>query len=181
MIENDGNGAASEMEHICSSVMIEGGQQATGQLHWESTAGTHLDADVANTVYAVKGIRLQASKFGQQIDLTSVSMLSLTNDDFEWLLLLNPTVAGTFTYTDHSKSSAQTATGVTANTVTGVEEVSGGFGKGGNAGGDISRDLQNAIRLGATIDGTPDEFVLCVRPLTANADIEAGLGWRELT
>ena len=47
---------------------------------------------------------------------------------------------------------------------------------GGNAGG----DLKNSLLLGAKIDGTPDEIVLCVRPLSANADIQGSLTWREL-
>jgi hypothetical protein len=182
MIINDGTGAATELEHICSSVMVEGGQQALGQIHWESTEGTHIDANTADTVYAVKGMRLKSTHLGQQVDLTTVSMIATTSDDFEWILLFNPTVAGTFTFADHDGDSAvQTATGVTANTVTGGTEISGGYVKSGQATGSFFSSLENAIRLGAAIDGTRDEMVLCVRPLSVNLDIEGGLGWRELT
>ena len=44
-----------------------------------------------------------------------------------------------------------------------------------------SRLGRGRFRLGAAIDGTRDEIVLCVRPLTNNADIEGSLNWRELS
>ena len=180
-IENDGTGAASTMKHICSTVMSEGGLQAQGQLHYQSTEGAHIDANTPNTVYAVIGLKLKTTHIGQQIDLTSVSMVNATNDNFEWIILFNPTVAGTFTYSDHADSSVQTAIGATANTVTGGHEIDGGFVASANGGGSIGAQLDNALRLGSAIDGTLDTVVLCVRPLSSNADIDGGLGWRELT
>jgi hypothetical protein len=180
-ISNDGTGVASEMMHICGSVMSEGGVQANGQLHYHSTGGAHVDADIANTVYAVVGIKLKTTHVGEQIDLTSISMINETDDNFEWIIYFNPTIAGTFTYADHANSAVQLATGATANTVTGGHEMAGGFVASAKGGGDIGVQLDNALRLGSAIDGTVDAIVLCVRPLSANADIDGGLGWRELT
>lgn len=37
-----------------------------------------------------------------------------------------------------------------------------------------------ALRLGALIDGTQDEIILSVTPLTANQDILGGLSWQEV-
>ena len=48
-------------------------------------------------------------------------------------------------------------------------------------GGGITKSLSNALRLGAKIDGTVDEIVLCVRPLSINADVQGSLSWRELS
>lgn len=180
-IENDGTGAASEMEHICSSVMSEGGVQANGSLQYISTEGTHVDANTANLIYAIIGIRLKAGYLDQQVDLVTMSMINIQADDFEWLVLFNPTVAGTFTYSDKANSACQTATGATANTVTGGTYMGGGMVKAGNNSGSVSEALENALRLGSAIDGTPDEIVLCARPLSAGADIEGSLTWRELT
>lgn len=180
-IENDGTGAASVVEHICTTVVSEGGLSKLGRLDYKSTAGTHVDANAANTIYAIIGLRLKSAYIGQSIGFVKMSMINTVNDDFEWMLLFNPTVAGTFTYASHASYCAlEVAAGVTANTVTGGTPMSGGFVTASNSGGGTATDLDNALRLGAAIDGTVDEVVLCCRPLTANADIEASITWREL-
>lgn len=53
-------------------------------------------------------------------------------------------------------------------------------GSGTSSGAEIAAQLENALYLGATIDGTVDEIVLCIRPLSANADIQASITWREV-
>jgi len=182
-ISSSGTNAASSLDHICATVVSEGGQQETGVLQYESTGGTHVNANVENTVYAVVGIRLKAAAVACAVDLRSFTMLAETGSDFEWLVILNPTVAGTFTYSDKTNSCIQTALGATANTVTLGTTMSGGFasttGSGGGGGGGTSGELGNTLRLGSAIDGTVDEIVLCVRPLSANADIQGSLEWRE--
>ena len=177
-IENDGTGAADDFVHICSSVISEGGSQDTGLLGYASTAGTHVDADSADTLYAVVGIRLKTTHLGATIKNIRKTIMAETNDDFEWCVLLNPTVAGTFTYSDETNSAVQTAKGATANTITGGTYLDGGFSKQAESSSEI---LNNAITLGAAIDGTRDEIVLCVRPLSSNADIQGSLTWRELS
>lgn len=177
-IENDGTGGASELECICGSVMAEGGVEEKGVPRYRSTAGTHVDANSADTVYAVVGVRLKAAYLDAITRIKTISMLSQTNDDFEWLLILNPTVAGTFTYSDETNSAVQTATGATANTVTGGTIIGGGFSK-NNA--PTQEPVETLRNLGAKIDNTVDEIVLCVRPLTANADIEGSITWLEVS
>ena len=177
-IENDGTGAASSMYHMCSSVLSEGGQQELGIVHYASTAGTHVDANTANTLYAIIGIRLKTTHIDTIVKELSASILEETKSDFEWIVMLNPTIAGTFTYVDHDNSAVQVATGATANTVTGGHEMAGGFGSSIAA---ESTVLPSAIYIGSDIAGNVDELVLCVRPLGANADIQGGLTWRELT
>lgn len=177
-ISNDGTGQAHSMKQICSAVVSEGGQDDSGILTCVSTDGTHINANSANTVYAVLGVKLQQARLGTTIKLALMSMISETGDDFEWILRLNPTVAGTFTYSNVSNSSLQAAKGVTSNTVTGGTNIAGGF-----ASEKVSLDskqLESALALGSTIDGTVDEIVLCVRPLSNGSDIQAVLTLREL-
>lgn len=180
-LENTGTGQASSLEHICSSVMSEGGVEAKGYIHYVSTAGTHVDANTADTIYAIVGLRLKSDHLGQKIDLKQFSMLNQQSQDFEWILIWNPTVAGTFTYNDVTNSGAQYAIGSSTNTVTGGTQIVGGFVKSGAQAGGVVLPLTNALSLGAAIDGTRDEVVLCARPLGNNADIEAGLTWQEYT
>ena len=118
-ISNDGTGAASTLEHICTSVVSEGGFEPTGLIRSASTNGTHVDAAVENTIYAVVGMRLKSTHLAQSVDLLSASLqLHSATDQCEWMVLFNPTVADTFTYNGENNSAIEIARGATANTVT---------------------------------------------------------------
>ena len=182
-ISNDGAGVASSLTQICSTVISEGGTTDLGVIRYASTGGTHIDADVENTVYAILGMRLKSAYLGTTIKMLKASLLEATgNKQLEVIILINPTVAGTFTYADQTNSAVQIAVGVSTNTVTGGHQIGGGFFASAIKGSAEGADLDNALRLGSLIDGTPDEIVLCVRPIagSTNTDIEGAITWREL-
>lgn len=175
-IENDGAGPAATMEHICTSVISEGGQQETGITRAASTGGTHVDANAAGTVYAAIGLRPGANFKNTIIRAQAITMFSKTVDNFEWLLYLNPVVAGTFTYIAEANSAAEVAKGATANTITGGTVLQAGF----SASSSAVTQIVDLLRYpGFSIFGAADELVLAVRPLSNNADIEATLTWKE--
>ncbi len=195
-IINDGTGPVATIEIICATVYSDGGQDSQGVLQYESTTSnqvpqtTHINANTADTAYALVGIQLKAAYLDHSVDLVNADILAETNTDFEWLVLFNPTVAGTFTFADKTNSACQTAIGNAANpstnSLTALGTVlSGGLSKsskeGGGGGSSISSPLHNALRLGSTIAGVADQIVLAVRPLAADADLHGGLAWRELS
>ena len=179
-----GSSPASTMEAGCSTVASEGGLQDTGVLRRKSTGGTHIDAADQNTIYAIVGIRLKSTHLGATVKLIKISIAEHTSGKFyEWILIFNPTVADTFAYSAETNSAVETATGATANTVTGGIEITGDFSssafKGGTA---IAESVENALRLGADISNVVDEIVLCVRPVGGSTalDVEGSITWREL-
>jgi len=176
-IENDGTGAASTLEHICASIISEGGQQRTGVLrHKDSGAVSALSA---GTTYAIVGIRLKSTHIDASVLLEGLSMISTTqNDQAHWELILNPTVAGTFTYSDMTNSAIQTAIGTSSNTITDGTELDGGFFE---TSAPTTTITPNAIRLGAKIDNTVDTIVLTCKPITNNITVQGNLTWRELS
>ena len=183
-IENDGTGAATTLDHICSTVITEGGSEALGELHYASTEGTHVDCDVDGTLYAIVGIRLKSTHLGVTTDTLDVSLLETAgSNNYEWVLAFNPVVAGTFTYSDLDADSAiQVARGALANTVTNGDFLAGGHGSSGSKGGASESIIHTARHIGAAIDGTRDEIVLCVRPVGSVAlDIEGGITLRSLS
>ena len=104
-------------------------------------------------------------------------MLSTTqNDQLHWELFFNPTVAGTFTYSDQTNSAIQVATGASTNTITGGTEIGGGY---LSTSLPVTNAVENALKLGAAIDGTVDEIVLCARPITNNITVQGSITWRE--
>jgi len=175
-IENDGQGGAASLEAICTSVMSEGGLEDTGITKYISRGATSLTASSSGTLYAVLGIRLKAAALGQVVKIINTNLICTSNPNFEWVLLINPTVAGTFTYEDETNSAVQRAIGATANTVTGGTPISGGYST--TEAPAISTE-KSIYYLGSTIAGVPDSIVLCVRPLAANAVIFGGLTVRE--
>lgn len=176
-ISNDGTGAASTLETICTTVISEGGSQELGILrHKDSGSISSLST---GTTYAVLGIRLKSGYIGADISLQNISMISTTtNDQLHWELKLNPTVAGTFTYADETNSAIQTATGAATNTVTGGTNIDGGY---LSTALPVTISVPNARKLGASIAGTVDTIVLCARPITNNITIQASMTWREIS
>lgn len=186
-IINNGTGPASSMSCICASVMSEGGLEDIGAVRYASTDGTHVDANTENEVYAIIGMRLKTEYLGSTVKNLNYALLeSAGSKELEWILYLNPTVAGTFTFVGEPQSSIEIARGATANTITGGYKLGGGYFNSagpaaGNAGG-TGGTLNNAILLGADIAGNRDIIVLAVRPIagSTNCDVEGSLTWREL-
>jgi hypothetical protein len=176
---------ASSIETICASVMSEGGINPNGVVLYTSTGGTHVDATSENIIYAIIGMKLRSEYIGATVDILNVSILETAGSkQFEWLLLFNPTVAGTFTYaTENPFHAIQTAKGVTANTVTGGLKVAGGFGTSTRTeGGTITSEIHSALRMGSSIAGVTDSMVLCVRPIggASGLDVEGSITWWQL-
>lgn len=171
-IENDGTGAASSFDAICATVQSEGGIDPIGQPFWLSNASTGVTGTSAGTVYALKGIQLKTTTLSQVIRFTKIDTVTTSNKAYEWLLYLNPTVAGTFTFSDFSGSRFQTATGVAANTITGGTILDGGY---VYEGGSSVVPVNAEIRLGADISGTRDQIVLAFRPISNDTTVYGGM------
>ena len=176
-IENDGTGVASTIEHICGSVMSEGGVQDLGILrHNDSGAVSGLSS---GTEYALLGIRLKSTHLDASVLIENLSALATTqNDKAHWNLVLNPAVGGTFTYSNETDSVVQTAIGASTNTITGGTPIDGGY---FSTVAPTSISIPNALRLGSKIDGTVDEIVFTIVPITNNITVHGSVTRRELS
>lgn len=183
-IENYGTGVLSELEAICCTVMSEGGTQDVGTSRYHSNAGTPIQASTAGTIYALVGIRLKPNNLGGIVKLSDVSVANANSQDFEWLLVFNPTLGSTPTWTNLANSVVQTSVGEASDpsttTVTNGTVIYGGYVKSSNSSGSASLALDTAQQLGSAIDGTPDEVWLCARPLAANADMYGAIEIKEI-
>lgn len=186
-ISNDGTGAASSLEHTCSSVASEGEVDNLGIVESITTDGAHVTTNTENTWYAIMGIRLKSTHIGSVIEILSSSIqIQNASQRILWGIFFNPSVSGTFTYGDLDSSSVQFAIGATTNTVTGGKLIQHGFSEsaGNSAGGAGSAgfNIKNTLKLGASIDGTRDQIVLCAKPIGGSTavEIEGGMTWQEL-
>ena len=176
----ESNDAGATFDYICASVNTEGSINQIGKILSYNLGTAHINASSTANKYAIIGFRLNASNADALIDLLDYSLLSITNDNMLIEVWLNPTVAGTFTYASVTNSSAQVAIGAVAgtNTVTGGTLLASSYGTSLDP---VNSTIQNAIRLGSTIDGSLDTLVITANPLTSNLDVLGSINWRELT
>ncbi|MDX5586499.1 MAG: hypothetical protein QNK20_16555 [Aureibaculum sp.] len=170
-------GGAGSMSQVCSTVAIEGSRNKTGIIKGHNVGTTKLDANTKDTTYAAMGIRLKSAYLTAEVDLLVFSLLGTTADSFLWELRSNPTVAGTFTYVDEPNSALQIARGATANTITGGDIIDNGY---VYQKASERAVIENALRLGTKINGTRDEFVLMVTPLSNGLDVYTSFTGREI-
>lgn len=171
------------LTHICSSISSEGGvrDDDAGHIHSFSTGASSnvLEANDIDTIYAAIGLRLKSTHLGTTILPTNISVLATTNDDFRWILCINPTIAGTFTFNDITSSALQGARGATANTISNLGTVVA-EGYVSKTTREITLDLRNSQRIGSQIDGTREQLVLAIMPLSPNIDIYSTIRWTEI-
>lgn len=176
-IQSDGTGAGS-LDHICTTVMSEGGLEETGVSRSVDTGATALAASVAGNSYVALAIRLKSTHLDLTVLPEFVSMIATTNDDFRWSLHINPTYSGTLTFNDIANSGCQYAIGTTTNSMTGSGiKIDSGYAK---AASNIDRRIKTSLRIGSTILEVRDVLALVAMPLNNNASIHGSLTFREL-
>lgn len=166
-IQNSGVGVASSIECICGAVISEGGKEDIGTNLYLSTGTSPVSLTKAQ-LNAFLGWRLKSDYKGCTIDILDTVMYVSSIDAYEWRLILNSSVAGTFTFTDVTGAPLQKAVGNgTTNIASGGTVVAGGYGT-----SRLSADsnaLKSLLKLGSSINGTMDTMVLCVYPLGNNS------------
>lgn len=177
-IESDGV-SSSTLDHICSSVISEGGIEKTGILRVVDNDAVPLTALSTGVTYAMLGIRLKQTHLDITVIPETLSVMCSTNDLFRWSLLFNPTVSGVFAYSDVTNSSIQKAIGTNANVISDAGlEIASGYASSQSRESDQA--LNTAQRIGSTILGVPDGLILAITPLSSNMSAYGSLNFREL-
>lgn len=176
--EISSTGAAGTLRQICSSVMSEGGYQGNSQYYFGTNAPTAgVDLGTSGTLTPLVSIKLKSSQLDAIILPSEISVISLSNQNIRYQLLLNPTLTGA-SFADHAASQCQvdtTATALTGGTIlqqgfitnNGLVEVGG---------------LDNFnFQLGRTLSGTSDVITLAALGFSNNVKAVASLAWFQLT
>ena len=183
------SGGTASFNYICASVNSEGSINKIGKI-LSANAGTNdIQFNTAGQTYAGIGIRLKSDRIDSFIDILSFDYLAETNDRALWEVRINPTVTGTFNYSDVTDSSVQISvgnqTGGAAPTVSGGVVIDSGY---VGASDSINASIDSAIRLGylqssgaLQISGVSDEIVVCITPINAGLDAFLAYTWKELT
>jgi hypothetical protein len=162
-------GPGGILTHTCATVGNIGGIQNSGVERGVETEA-NLSFASAGTNYLMIGMRLKSTHLDVKIDLLRHEVLCSSNDDFVYSIILNPTIAGTTTFTAQTNSALEIAIGIPANTITGGTVLHVGIGRQSIV---ANNALQNVLRLGASIAGARDVVALCFKPLSAGASAYA--------
>lgn len=176
-IINDGTGVASTINCICSAVISEGGKEEVATNSYVSTKGASVTAtkNVANAIIAT---RLKSGYLGATVDVLDLSLLTASNDNYEWQLYLNPSGVNSLNYSGINNSALEYAIAPNGTVISGGFSIAGGYAQ---AKTDIQADsLKSLIKLGSSITGRKDVLVLSCQPLGASDSIVyGGINYRE--
>jgi len=169
------------LQQICSSCISEGGYSPEGlqQMIGTGTVSAGVNLSVANTYYNIATIRIKSGRPYAVIVPAGLDVLNISNNDFEWGLFVNATLASSFSYTsfsDNVEYDLQTTAFSTAGT-----RIAGGYLGGKSNPYSIGDGFVFANQLGQTIAGVSDTLTLGVRTGSANGDVSGLLKWYDLT
>jgi hypothetical protein len=181
-IENDGTGPASDLVCICATVISEGGNEDVAVSTYVSRAGAPQTLANQDLYTPILSIRLKSDGSSVKINPLFVDVLLTTTTNYEWQLILNPTIAGA---DNASWNSVNAFSGLefdvardNTNTLTGGYVIAGSYGASTAQNKvPVSGGLKSYLTLGTKIDGSSDELVLAV----ANIDGNGGTCYGGLT
>lgn len=171
----------ASFDYICGSVNTEGAINTLGKVLSEDNGTTNISVSNTGRKYVMFSGRLKQTNLDAIIDILDVSFLSISNDNLLYNVYINPTgMVGTLTHTDVVNSSIQIAKGDSSQYFVGepttYTKIDSGYIKSNQT---FDSTVENALRIGAKIDGTADEIVVTVQPLTTNANVLPTIKWRE--
>lgn len=168
-------GGAGSFNQICAQVASEGSVDEVGINTEVSMEEDILTAATSGTYYVLAACELKSTYRDVMTRLIEVDVLGLSNNDYyHWEVRLNPTVTGTLTYSDITNSALRKAVGDSSQTVTGGKTIAIGKGAEQTTSGGVAR---SSLRLGSTIDGTQDQLVLCITPMSGNSNLSCSGGF----
>jgi hypothetical protein len=158
---------AASMKAICCSVISDGGFEQTSIDHVARRTTVFSNIDTAATFYPIVSIRMASGRTGSVVLPNRTQFLPLTNQNYEVVLLKNPTLTGaTWAATVPSDSNVEFDVAATAISSVGTIAQTDYVTSSGSGGTSITAaptgynwDLQ----LGATVAGVSDIYTLAVR------------------
>ena len=99
-----GTGGTDSMDAICSTVISEGGVQYTGFSATVDSGISGLTVPNGTAYYPILGIRLNSSYKYATVQPLSINVFCTSNSTFQWILMRNPKLSSTLSYTYKSRT-----------------------------------------------------------------------------
>jgi hypothetical protein len=141
---------AASMKAICCTVISEGGFEQTSIDHVARRTTVFTNIDTTATFFPIVSIRLASGRTGAVVLPNRAQFLPITNQNYEIVLLKNPTLTGAATAISAIGTIVQTDY-VTSSGSAGVSQTS------------FPNDYNFDLQLGASLAGVSDIYTLGVR------------------
>jgi hypothetical protein len=170
-------GGAGTIGQVCGDVATEGTLDIVSLPTATPIPLNPVQANTDGVNYALAGIRLASTDEGRRTNILNTgvgSLVSTTNESLEIGVVLNPSIAGTVTWTSMTNEpnveylDVDTSNNPSTNIVTGGYVLYRDFLSRNNT-SILTNILSLVRRIGHSIDGTADELILYVRPLAPAA------------
>jgi len=175
---------AASMKAICCSVVSEGGFEQTSIDH--VARRTTILGTIGTTFLPLVSIRLASGRTGAVVLPNRVQVLPTTSQNYEVVLIKNPTLTGA-TWAATVPSDSNVEFDVAATATTGGTIVQSDYLASNTAGGTGSTSFANAynfdLQLGASIAGVSDIYTVAVRTVSGatTGDALGSLSFFDLT
>lgn len=172
-----GTTGSSNLMQICSTVISEGGYMAKEDLHIQSRG---LTTATTGTMIPIASIRLRPGRLDSAVSIKQVNVVVETiNDVCQWFIVLNGTLNGGTSWTNHATSDAvQYDIGSTA--ITGGSNVYTGYTQFATPTSPLDIDTFE-LQIGRdSMAQVSDVVTLCVYGLTTNPKVFGAITWAEL-
>ena len=169
------------LKQICSTVLSEGGYQASSPFYTKGTNLSTLTIAATPTITPIVSIRIKSGRPCAIVIPAELELLLTTADTIQWFLIMNGTL-NTSSYVSYSNTS-NVETDQTATTITGGTILKQGFGiSSSQSKTSISLTSPEVFnfQLGVSIAGVSDVVTLAASTLSGTSDLLGFLGWYEL-
>lgn len=183
-IENLTGANTGSLEHICTTVLSEGGFDPVG-ITRAVDRGSSAISFTSGTIPLVS-IRLDTSKKGSVITPIGITAMATSGASFRWAVYFNPSFANADSASWQTISGSSVQYDINRNSsnhiLSGTLIKSGYVGSGlGSADVGISDAFGSGFSLGVDLDGNSDEIVLAIENLEVGSEtFLAGINWKEL-
>lgn len=168
------------MTYVCAQCSTEGSINESGSSRYVDTGNSVLALSATGTKYPVKAIRKQTAfrDIGILVEYVD-ALVSTANDYGKWSLEINPTLSAPLTYTNLVDSPISQANGNGTITVTTPGTIiAGGTLQSGMPLSSSQLLLNYLAWMGSSVDGTTDQYVLCITPVSGAMSVLAGIGFK---
>jgi len=170
---------AASMKSICCSVVSEGGFEQVSIDHVARRTTIFNNISTASTFFPIVSIRLASGRTGAVVLPNRVQFLPTTSQNYEVVLLKNPTLTGaTWAATVPSDSNVEFDVAATAISAVGTIVQTDYVTSSGSAGvsqTSLPNDYNFDLQLGASIAGVSDIYTVAVRTVSG-ATLGDGVG-----
>ena len=177
-ITNTAATSGATMRQICSSVISSGGYSPAATQQFAGRGLSYYTMSTAGTLYNLVSMRLGADgmSYNKVVYLDALNVLTDSNQNLEWQVILNPTFASGPTWANVTNFTQSTTSNVT---VTGGTVIGTGFVVNKGEPASLSGDLFK-YQIGRSIAGVSDVICIAVTPDSNNVKLGGTAGFFEI-